>query len=153
MYSALARSAGMQYSAANSARTSATSASAAPQASARLRIVSRSSPPWPTSTARAMTSAPVCSAIHPMATEVSRPPEYASTTRCVIVGPSLAWLGSGAAAAGGSGGRQEAGLVRPAPGTASAWLVPPLRDAQQRRGHLAAAVRLAGDDQHRVVTG
>ena len=34
-----------------------------------------SSPPWPTSTATAITSAPVSSAIQPIATEVSRPPE------------------------------------------------------------------------------
>ena len=75
MYSALAFSAGRQYSSANSARRSSTSASTAPQASARLRITSRSSPPWPTSAATATTSAPVSSAIQPMATEVSSPPE------------------------------------------------------------------------------
>src|ERR1017187_6681000 len=88
MYRALALSAGTQKSAANSSRTSTTTASAAPQASARPRIAPRSSPPWPTSTATAMTSAPVCSAIQPIATEVSRPPENASTTRCVMVYPS-----------------------------------------------------------------
>src|SRR6266851_1550244 len=37
--------------------------------------------------ARTITSASACSAIQPMATEVSRPPEYASTTRCVMVCP------------------------------------------------------------------
>ena len=75
MYRALARSAGMQKSAANSSRASTTTASTAPQASARWRIASRSSPPWPTSSATAMTSAPVCSARYGMATDVSRPPE------------------------------------------------------------------------------
>ncbi len=75
MYSALALIAGRQYSSANSSLASATSASTAPQASARLRMMSMSSPPWPTSTATAMTSAPVSSAIQPMQTEVSRPPE------------------------------------------------------------------------------
>ena len=44
-----------------------------------------SSPPWPTSTATAITSAPVFSARYGMATEVSRPPEYASTTRSVMM--------------------------------------------------------------------
>ena len=44
-------------------------------ASARWRMTSRSSPPWPTSTAQAITSAPVSSAIQPIATEVSSPPE------------------------------------------------------------------------------
>src|ERR1017187_1002255 len=87
MYRAFALSAGTQKSAANSSRTSTTTASAAPQASARSRMAPRSSPPWPTSTATAMTSAPVCSAIQPIATEVSRPPENASTTRCVMVYP------------------------------------------------------------------
>src|ERR1700730_10182235 len=84
MYKAFALSAGTQKSAATSSRTSTTTASAAPQASARSRMAVRSSPPWPTSTATAMTSASACSAIQPMATEVSRPPEYASTTRCVM---------------------------------------------------------------------
>src|SRR5580658_10173097 len=78
----------MQYVSANSARASTTSASAAPQASARLRIVSRSSPPWPTSTATAITSAPARSAIQPIATEVSSPPEEASTTFSVCVATS-----------------------------------------------------------------
>ena len=50
-------------------------ASTAPQSRARWRMTSRSSPPWPTSTATATTSAPVSSAIQPMHTEVSRPPE------------------------------------------------------------------------------
>src|SRR6516165_2559196 len=36
---------------------------------------------WPTSTASAITSAPHSSWIHFTATDVSRPPEYASTTR------------------------------------------------------------------------
>ncbi|CPU65939.1 Uncharacterised protein [Mycobacteroides abscessus] len=74
-YRAFARSAGMQYSAANSSRASATYASTAPQSRARCRMTARSSPPWPTSTATATTSAPVASAIQPMATDVSRPPE------------------------------------------------------------------------------
>src|ERR1039458_2392921 len=50
-------------------------------------MMSRSSPPWPRSTATAMTSAPMASAIQPMATEVSRPPEYARTTRSVTGTP------------------------------------------------------------------
>src|ERR1019366_1404104 len=50
-------------------------------------MTSRSSPPLPRSTATAMTSAPMASAIQPMATEVSRPPEYARTTRSVIGTP------------------------------------------------------------------
>src|ERR1035441_8535196 len=39
------------------------------------------SPPWPTSAARVMTSTPISSIIQRTATEVSRPPLYASTTR------------------------------------------------------------------------
>ena len=73
---------GQTYSSANSARASTTFASTAPAASARSRIVSQSSSaPWPTSTASATTSAPHSSPIHRTATEVSRPPEYARTTR------------------------------------------------------------------------
>jgi hypothetical protein len=67
--------AGMQNSSANSSLASTTDTSTAPQALARAAIVSRSSPPWPTSTAHAITSAPVSSAIQPIATEVSSPPE------------------------------------------------------------------------------
>ena len=44
-----------------------------------------SSPPWPTLTATAITSAPVFSARYGIATEVSSPPENASTTRSVMV--------------------------------------------------------------------
>ena len=93
-YRALALSAGMQYSFANSSRASATYASTAPQSRARWRMTSRSSPPWPTSTATATTSRPVCSPIHPMATEVSRPPEYARTTRSLLDMwvPSNCWV-------------------------------------------------------------
>src|SRR3954469_21031648 len=47
-------------------------------------MTSRSSPPWPTSAATATTSAFVSSAIQPIATEVSSPPEYARTTRSVM---------------------------------------------------------------------
>ena len=54
---------------------STTSTDAAPQSSARWPITAMSSPPWPTSIATATTSAPVCSAIQPIATEVSSPPE------------------------------------------------------------------------------
>ena len=75
MYIALACKAGRQYSSANSSRMSATTASTAPQASARCRMVSMSSPPWPTSPATAITSAPVACEIQPIATEVSSPPE------------------------------------------------------------------------------
>ena len=75
MYSVFALRPGMQYSSANSSRASATYASTAPQSSARWRMVSRSSPSWPTSTAMATTSAPVASWIQPIATEVSSPPE------------------------------------------------------------------------------
>src|SRR2546423_12804928 len=65
-----------------------TSASTAPAASARLRMVSKS-PPWPTSTARAMTSQPHSSPIHRTATDVSSPPEYARTTRAPTTTPLL----------------------------------------------------------------
>src|SRR5438445_13851556 len=65
-----------------------TSASTAPAASARLRMVSKS-PPWPTSTARAMTSHPHSSPIHRTATDVSSPPEYARTTRAPTAAPLL----------------------------------------------------------------
>ena len=43
-----------------------------------------SSAVWPTSTDSATTSQPHSSAIHFTATDVSRPPEYASTTRLGI---------------------------------------------------------------------
>src|SRR5438270_12288155 len=65
-----------------------TSASTAPAASARLRMLSKS-PPWPTSTARAMTSQPHSSPIHRTATDVSSPPEYARTTRAPTTTPLL----------------------------------------------------------------
>ena len=80
-YMALAFRAFMQYSLANSFRASTTYASTAPQASARFLMVSRLSPPWPTSRDTATTSLPVRSLRYGMATEVSRPPEYASTIR------------------------------------------------------------------------
>src|SRR5215475_7907651 len=47
-------------------------------------MTSMSSPPCPTSTATAITSAPMRSARYGMATDVSRPPEYARTTRSVM---------------------------------------------------------------------
>jgi hypothetical protein len=75
MYIALAFSAGAMKSVANSSFASTTTDSTAPQARARSRISSRSSMPWPTSTAQAMTSTPLCSFIHWIATEVSSPPE------------------------------------------------------------------------------
>src|SRR5205809_1001520 len=55
----------------------------APAASARAVMSPHgSSACWPTSTASATTSAPHSSWIHFTATDVSRPPEYARTTRC-----------------------------------------------------------------------
>src|SRR5881396_1577590 len=57
----------------------------APAASARAVMSSHgSSACWPTSTASATTSAPHSSAIHFTATDVSRPPEYARTTRFAV---------------------------------------------------------------------
>src|SRR5665648_608775 len=53
----------------------------APQSSARCRTTSMSSPPWPRSMATATTSRPVSLPIQLIATEVSRPPEYARMTR------------------------------------------------------------------------
>src|SRR3954451_24723044 len=72
-----------------------TSTSTAPAAAARSRITS-SSPGFscPTSTAHAMTSTPHSSRIHRTATEVSSPPEYASTTRlATMTSPSFLLLG------------------------------------------------------------
>ena len=82
-YSALALSAGASTRSAYSSRASMTIASIAPAAERPLadRRPSRRRPSWPTSTASATTSTPHSSAIHRTATEVSRPPEYASTTR------------------------------------------------------------------------
>src|SRR5690606_8537151 len=132
--------AGTQKSAANSSLASTTTASAAPHARARLRMVSRSSPPWPTSTATAMTSPPVCSARYGIATEVSRPPEYASTTRSLMIVISCAmcscssvrcWLGPGRAALASS--------------------FAPVGQFEERLGDLVSAVRVAGDDEDGVV--
>src|SRR6476660_5432443 len=81
MYSALDLIAGKQYSSANSSLASTTTASTAPQSTARCRTTSMSSPPWPRSMATATTSRPVSLPIQLMATEVSRPPEYARMTR------------------------------------------------------------------------
>src|SRR5215468_9759863 len=78
----------MQNSAANSSRASITSDSTAPQARARSRMTSMSSPSCPTSTATAITSAPVRSARYGIATDVSSPPEYARTTQSPIFVPS-----------------------------------------------------------------
>src|SRR4030081_1659751 len=60
--------AGRQYSSANSSLASTTTASAAPQSSARFRTASMSSPPWPRA----------------MATATTSPPEYAKMTRSDI---------------------------------------------------------------------
>ena len=84
MYRPLALIVGRQYSLANSSRASTTMDSTAPAPSARWRTVSMSSPPWPRSMDTAMTSALRSLAIQLMATVVSRPPEYASTTRSFI---------------------------------------------------------------------
>src|ERR1700754_1867599 len=81
MYSAFDLIVGRQYSSANSSRASTTTASTAPQSSARWRPTSMSSPPWPRSIATATTSRPVSLPIQLIATEVSRPPEYARMTR------------------------------------------------------------------------
>src|SRR5213080_1212122 len=91
---------GRQYSSANSSRASTTTASTAPQSRARLRTTSMSSPPWPRSMATATTSRPVSLPIQLIATEVSRPPEYARMTRSDIdqsplVGPLLQVLDGG----------------------------------------------------------
>src|SRR5580693_4208123 len=148
MKSALASRAGMQYSVANSSRASTTSAATAPHASARSLIVSRSSPPWPTSTASATTSAPVCSAIQPIATDVSSPPEYASTTFSVTGAPPYcSYLLS----------RSRDCTVTGPHGYLTARLLPPRRLAaalsqpQQRVGEVGTAGRVTGNDQHRVV--
>src|SRR3954462_7629949 len=63
--------------------------STAPAASARVRMVPSSidPPSWPTLTASAITSTPRLSIIHRTATEVSRPPLYARTTRLAITAP------------------------------------------------------------------
>src|SRR4051794_24466940 len=63
--------------------------STAPAARARSTIVVSSMvpPSWPTLTASAITSTPMLSIIHRTATEVSRPPLYASTTRFAITAP------------------------------------------------------------------
>src|SRR5258707_798615 len=71
------------YSRANSSRTSSTCARVAPTASARSRT-SVSSRLWPRSSVTAMTSPPYCSASHAIATDVSRPPEYARTMRSML---------------------------------------------------------------------
>src|SRR4051812_5580857 len=87
-YSALALIAFTTKRAAYSSRASTTRASIAPATSARWRMASQYAASacgsWPTSTARATTSAPHSSWIHLTATEVSSPPEYASTTRFAI---------------------------------------------------------------------
>ncbi len=81
MYKALDKMVGRQYCSANSSRASTTTASTAPQSSARWRTTSMSSPPWPRSIATATTSRPVSLPIQLIATEVSKPPEYAKMTR------------------------------------------------------------------------
>src|SRR3954451_14181832 len=115
-------------SSANSARASTTFASTAPAASARARISSHgSSACWPTSTASATTSAPHSSWIHFTATDVSSPPEYASTTRFAITSASpddsqalpeldsqtrqRGKLGGDGSAAGGFGAHDQDGVV------------------------------------------
>src|SRR3954468_6786237 len=95
-YSAFALIARATYSRPYSSRASTTSASIAPAASARSRIASQyaasASGTWPTSTAIATTSAPHSSWIHRTATDVSSPPEYASTTRLAFTGCTTARL-------------------------------------------------------------
>src|SRR5690606_13465777 len=113
-------------------------ASTAPQARARWRMTSMSSPPWPQSMATAMTSAPVSSAIQPIATEVSSPPEYASTTRSVMdVSPSATER------------------MRRHPGRWSCdrpRLDAPVGEPQQRGCEFFPALGVAGDDQDGVVS-
>ena len=79
-YRPLAAMALQHMSSANSSRTSRTMDSIAPQSSAFLRENSRSSASCPTFTSRVMTSRSLSWMSHWMHTEVSRPPEYASTT-------------------------------------------------------------------------
>src|SRR5580658_1231914 len=98
-------------------------------------MVSRSSPPWPTSTAQAITSAPVFSAIQPIATEVSSPPEYASTTLSAAMLFPLVDV---------SACRHE--CVRARSPTA-------FGQPEQLRRQGVTARRVAGDDQDRVVAG
>src|SRR5689334_294337 len=65
-----------------------TSTSIAPAATARSRMMCSSpSVSWPTSTAQATTSTPHSSRIQRTATDVSRPPEYARTTRFATTSP------------------------------------------------------------------
>src|SRR5450759_3617624 len=78
-YRAFALSALLRNSPTYSSRTSLTTDSTAPMSSALRRTVSRSWRSWPTSIASATTSMSWLSRIHWMATEVSRPPEYART--------------------------------------------------------------------------
>ena len=98
-----------------------------------------SSPPWPTSMATATTSAPVCSAIQPMATEVSRPPEYARTTR-----PSQYSFPHPLQVSVSQGLRRRGWPRR----SSSA-----LGQGEQLRGEVGAARRVPRDHQHRVVAG
>src|SRR5206468_2817095 len=138
----------------NSSRASTTSAATAPQLRARSRITAMSSPPWPTSTATATTSAPARSAIQPMATEVSRPPEYASTTRFVITCPLLLSRLVPRRCSRAVAGR--AGALPPAPAApmaVSCPLHPPLRQPEQRLRHLFPSGRVPGDHQDGVVAG
>src|ERR1039457_6169995 len=83
------------------------------------------SPPWPTSAARGITSTPISSIIQRTATEVSRPPLYASTTRFATSLSASARLKESSKP--GQGGQ-------------------PLR-------HFGAACILGGHHQDRVVTG
>src|SRR4051812_33877049 len=91
-------------------------------------MTSRSSPPWPTSAATATTSLPVSLAIQPMATDVSRPPEYARTTRSDTV-----------LLLGGTGWLVSAALGEP--------------EQPAREGAGGGGRRLAGDEQDGVVAG
>src|SRR5215471_13811883 len=78
-YTALARSIGKTKSRTNSSRRSAMCTEVAPVRSAFSRI-GISSSPWPRSAQNATTSHRYVSISHRRITEVSRPPEYASTT-------------------------------------------------------------------------
>ena len=79
-YMQLAANALVKKSLTNSSRMSMASASMAPTCRAFFLTNSRSWRSCPTSPVTAMTSRPFSSMSHLMQTDVSRPPEYASTT-------------------------------------------------------------------------
>src|SRR5688572_28997108 len=115
---------GRQYSSANSSRASTTTASTAPQSSARCRMTSMSSPPCPRSMATATTSRPVSLPIQLIATEVSRPPEYARMTRS---DPDVCGMTN--------------------------LLLSELLNVLEHAGEFRAGHRLAGDHENGVITG